>query len=112
MNITTSHGLGAQPGFPVSAASSHAIVGMTKTVAMDYVSSGVCVNAVCAGPMASDHFDITVENSKHLLEVVPMGRLIEAGEVASAVLWLLSDEAAAVTGLAVPVDGGWGLCHH
>ncbi|KAH6668272.1 hypothetical protein B0J14DRAFT_703962 [Halenospora varia] len=110
VNISSSHGLGAQPGFSGYSAASYGIVGMTRTVAMDYITSGVRLNCVC--PAATDTEGLEASGSKEkLLSFIPMGRLITAQEVANAVLFLIGDGASAMTGLSIPVDGGWSLCH-
>jgi NAD(P)-dependent dehydrogenase (short-subunit alcohol dehydrogenase family) len=110
--ITSSHGLRAQAGFPASAASSHGIVRTTKTVGMGFASSGVCVDAVCAGHLTLEGDEGDRKTLKRLLEVIPKGRLIEAEEITSAALRLLDDGAAAVTGLAILVGCARRLCHY
>lgn len=78
---------------------------------------GVRVNAVCPGPIdtpmlplffgrADDHQDAQ-ENHRRLMAMVPMGRLGRPREIAHAAMWLLSDDASYITGVVLPVDGGY-----
>ncbi len=102
-----------QVGFataPAYVAAKHGLVGLTKTVALDYATQGIRVNVV--GPafihtpliagLESDPATLELLISKH-----PMGRLGEPEEVAELVLWLSSDEASFVTGAYYAVDGGY-----
>jgi NAD(P)-dependent dehydrogenase (short-subunit alcohol dehydrogenase family) len=91
-------------------ASKHGIVGLTKAAALECAQQGIRVNAVCPGyirtPMLEKLTRIAPAIEQHLIEREPMGRLGTPEEVATAVLWLLSDEASFVTGHALVVDGG------
>jgi NAD(P)-dependent dehydrogenase (short-subunit alcohol dehydrogenase family) len=102
---------------PVYSAAKFAIVGLTKSLAQRFAPDGVRVNVVCPGladtPMkigftgrSGDPAEAAA-NQARLLAAVPMGRLCRAEEVAHAVLWLASDDASFVTGVALPVDGGF-----
>lgn len=102
---------------PVYSAGKFAIVGLTKSLAQRFAVDGVRVNVVCPGladtPMklgftgrSGDPAEAAA-NQARLLAAVPMGRLCRAEEVAHAVLWLASDDASFVTGVALPVDGGF-----
>ena len=102
---------------PVYSAGKFAIVGLTKSLAQRFAVDGVRVNVVCPGladtPMklgftgrSGDPAEAAA-NQARLLSAVPMGRLCRAEEVAHAVLWLASDDASFVTGVALPVDGGF-----
>lgn len=95
----------ASNGYSVSKA---AIVMMTKTLALDLARFGIRVNAVAPGiidaPMAKVVQGIA---DMSLEERIPMGRIGHADEVAKAVHFLLSDEASYITGISLPVDGGW-----
>jgi NAD(P)-dependent dehydrogenase (short-subunit alcohol dehydrogenase family) len=102
---------------PVYSAGKFAIVGLTKSLAQRFAVDGVRVNVVCPGladtPMKigftgrSGDAAEAAANQARLLAAVPMGRLCRAEEVAHAVLWLASDDASFVTGVALPVDGGF-----
>lgn len=102
---------------PVYSAAKFAVVGLTKSLAQRFAADGVRVNVVCPGladtPMkigftgrSGDPVEAE-ENQKRLLASVPMGRLCRPEEAAYAALWLASDEASFVTGVALPVDGGF-----
>ena len=92
------------------AASKHAVVGLTKTAALEYARDGIRVNAVCPGPTATPPLLRLLgddpERQRRSAGRIPMGRLGQPSEIAEAVLWLCSDAASFVTGSAVSVDGG------
>jgi NAD(P)-dependent dehydrogenase (short-subunit alcohol dehydrogenase family) len=102
-------------GFPNNVAystSKHAVIGLTRTAALEYAKRGIRVNAVCPafvhtpmvdGFIAADplHF-----NLDRLAGMQPMGRMGTPEEVADAVVWLCSDAASYITGVALPLDGG------
>jgi NAD(P)-dependent dehydrogenase (short-subunit alcohol dehydrogenase family) len=102
---------------PVYSAGKFAVVGLTKSLAQRFAADGVRVNVVCPGladtPMKTGFTGRSGDpaeaaaNQARLLASVPMGRLCKAEEVAHAVLWLASDDASFVTGVALPVDGGF-----
>jgi 2-keto-3-deoxy-L-fuconate dehydrogenase len=90
-----------------------AVIGLTKSVAMDYVKQGIRCNAICPGtvdtPSLGDRinaFDDPVQARKDFIARQPMGRLATAGEVAPLVVYLASDESAFCTGNAYSCDGG------
>ncbi len=86
----------------------HAVVGLTRSVATDYAPHNIRVNAICPGPIATR---IAPEPGTDLyqrqISKTPMGRVGQPREVAYAALFLASDEASYVTGVVLPVDGGW-----
>ena len=92
-------------------ASKHGVVGLTRTAALECARTGVRVNAVCPGVIHTamidryTHGDSGIE--AQLSGGEPIGRMGRPEEVADAVVWLCSDEASFVTGVAIPVDGGW-----
>ena len=102
---------------PIYSAAKFAVVGLTKSLAQTFAPDNVRVNVVCPGladtPMkigftgrSGDPTEAEA-NQARLLASVPMGRLCKAEEAAHAVLWLASDDASFVTGVALPVDGGF-----
>lgn len=107
-------GLVAQADSPVYCASKGAVVMLAKALALDYATRGIRVNALCPGiidtPMLQE-FAATrpdPDAAWRSYEVAqPMGRLGTAEECAEAALWLVSSEASFVTGVALPVDGGF-----
>ena len=104
-------GLIGGSGLSAYAASKHGVVGLTKTAALEYATENIRVNAVCPGVIDTAMNERVVAAHPDVGEILknmhPMGRLGTADEVAGAVLWLCSDSASFVTGLAVTVDGGW-----
>ena len=102
---------------PIYSAAKFAVVGLTKSLAQAFASDQVRVNVICPGladtPMKlgfTGRSGIAAEaaaNETKLLTAVPMGRLCKAEDVAYAALWLASDESSFVTGVALPVDGGF-----
>jgi len=102
---------------PVYSAGKFAVVGLTKSLAQTFAPDKVRVNVICPGltdtPMAmgfTSRAGDPVEaaaNEKKLLTAVPLGRLCQPEEIAHAALWLASDDSSFVTGVALPVDGGF-----
>ena len=95
----------------VYVASKHGVVGLTRQAALEYAPRGIRVNAVCPGviqtPMVDRAFAARPGLEEQWRAAEPIGRLGAAEEVAAAVVWLCSDAASFVTGVALPVDGGW-----
>lgn len=90
-----------------------AIIGLTKSVARDFIAQGVRCNAICPGtvqtPSLDDRinaFDDPVEARKQFIARQPMGRLGTTAEIAAAAVYLASDDAAYTTGTAMVLDGG------
>jgi NAD(P)-dependent dehydrogenase (short-subunit alcohol dehydrogenase family) len=107
-------GLVAQTDSPVYCASKGAIVMLAKALALDYATRGIRVNALCPGiidtPMLRRFVDAMPDPGASWAAhsaAQPMGRLGTAEECADAALWLVSAEASFVTGVALPVDGGF-----
>jgi NAD(P)-dependent dehydrogenase (short-subunit alcohol dehydrogenase family) len=98
-------------------ASKHAVLGLTRTAAVDLAAFGVRVNAICPGPvdtrmMASlerqeaDRGSTVEAAHAAFVRNIPAGRYARPEEVAEVVAFLLSDASAYVTGTAIPIDGG------
>jgi 2-keto-3-deoxy-L-fuconate dehydrogenase len=91
-------------------ASKGAVIALTRALAIDHVADGVRVNAVCPGTVDSPWVRRLVDDVGESLDALrarqPMGRLGAPGEIAAAVLYLASDDAAFVTGTALVIDGG------
>lgn len=93
-------------------ASKFGVIGLTRNAAMDYGRHGIRINALAPGstatPMMMNAFDQnTSEFRESFLQSVPMGALAEPADQADAVVWLCSDHSKMVSGIALPVDGGW-----
>ena len=97
----------------VYGASKAAVIGLTKSVAADYIDRGIRCNAICPGTVESpslqariDAFDDPVEARRAFIARQPLGRLGVAEEIAAMAVYLASDESAFTTGTSMVVDGG------
>lgn len=92
-------------------ATKHGVIGQTRSIALQYGSYGVRVNAVCPGTIETAMVERMAAGGELDVEAaaaaVPLGRLGRPEEIAAAVLWLASDAASYVTGVALPVDAGY-----
>ncbi len=110
--VNTSSGAGVRgvAGGAAYAASKHAIIGLTRSAALDYAKSGIRVNAVLPGNIETPMMDrFTGGDLQKAIDLEPVGRLGKPEEIAEAVLWMCSDLGGFVTGAAISVDGGWSL---
>ena len=112
--IVNCSSLGGLVGLPERAAyhaSKHAVIGLTKSAAVEYATRGIRINAICPGvidtPMVSDMLKGQTEAMTEIIKQQPIGRLGRAEEIANAVLWLCSPAASLVLGIALPIDGGY-----
>lgn len=110
VNMSSVYGVAAdQTAFPSYVAAKHAIVGLTRSAAIQYASHGIRVNAVLPGvietPLIANSLSTDPER---LYRMHPLGRLGKPHEVAAAVAWLCGEEAGFVTGTCLPIDGGNG----
>jgi NAD(P)-dependent dehydrogenase (short-subunit alcohol dehydrogenase family) len=98
------------PGRAPYASSKAAIMGLTRTLALEWATKGVTVNAICPGPFATEmNKQLLNDPAKYrdFVSRIPMGRWGELHEIAGAAVFLASGAAAFVTGSALFVDGGW-----
>ncbi|WP_216895440.1 SDR family NAD(P)-dependent oxidoreductase [Nocardia alni] len=109
VNIASNGGLYAIPTAPAYVAAKHGIVGLTKVAAVDYAPDDIRVNAVCPGPTLTPGFEQVAEGTDMIARqaaITPLGRLATPEEAAAAAVWLCSEAASYVTGIALSVDGG------
>lgn len=111
VNTSSVAGLIGLPGIPAYDASKHAIVGLTRTAALEYALQKIRVNAICPGaietPMLERFMGGRPGGREEMVRIEPMGRIGTPEEIASAVVWLCSDKASFMTGQAIAADGGW-----
>jgi NAD(P)-dependent dehydrogenase (short-subunit alcohol dehydrogenase family) len=110
VNTASVAGLGAAPKMSIYAASKHAVIGLTKSAAVEYGKKKIRVNAVCPAVIDTDMWRRAAESDPKKAEFVagmhPVGRIGKVEEIAAAVLYLCSDAAAFTTGHSLAVDGG------
>lgn len=120
INIASVHGMVASTNKVAYVAAKHAIIGVTRTIALETAESGITVNAICPGwvrtPLVERQIEALAEREQVSQEVAavrlleekqPTKRFTEVDHIARAVLFLCSDAASNITGIALPVDGGW-----
>jgi len=111
VNMASIAGLVGFEGLPAYVASKHALVGLTKTAALEFAPHAIRVNAVCPGVIQTAMIDRLIGGDPAMAAGFaagePIGRLGRAEEIGEAVAWLCSDRASFITGAALPVDGGW-----
>jgi 3-hydroxybutyrate dehydrogenase len=120
INIASAHGLVASPFKAAYVAAKHGIVGLTKVAALETAEEGITCNAICPGyvytPLVEAQIDgqakahgISREQVVHdvLLAQQPNKRFATVEELGALTVFLASDAAASITGIALPVDGGW-----
>jgi NAD(P)-dependent dehydrogenase (short-subunit alcohol dehydrogenase family) len=111
VNMSSIYGEAGKAAHHAYVASKHAVLGMTRSVALEHATRGVRVNALCAGATATlgmQQAQLAVPDVvQALIDEHPIGRLAREEEIASAVLWLCSDGASYVTGTPLAVDGGF-----
>jgi len=113
VNIASLAGLKASPNNISYSASKFAVVGMTKSVAMEYATKNIRVNAVCPGytesALLTQLINAKPEMDAVLKSVIPMKRYGRAEEIADAIVWLASDNTQFMTGQTITLDGGTSL---
>jgi len=111
VNVSSIYGVVGKTAHHAYVASKHAILGMTRSVALEYATRGVRVNALCPGLTRTESMDTAEAAAPALVHDLvaqhPMARMATVDEVAAAALWLCSAGAGFITGAALPVDGGF-----
>jgi NAD(P)-dependent dehydrogenase (short-subunit alcohol dehydrogenase family) len=110
VNMSSVAGVMGFPQMPVYIASKHAVLGLTKSAALEYAKSGIRINAIAPGVVETEMFERVAEDDKQLGEslksITPIGHIGDPQEIANAVVWLLSEKASFVLGHTLLVDGG------
>jgi NAD(P)-dependent dehydrogenase (short-subunit alcohol dehydrogenase family) len=118
INISSTVGLRGYPYIAAYAASKHAVIGLTRTLALEAVKKGITVNAICPGYTETDLVSEAIDNiaktsgrdkvtiKTEIENMSPMGRLVTPEEVAESAAWLCLPSSASVTGQAIVVAGG------
>jgi NAD(P)-dependent dehydrogenase (short-subunit alcohol dehydrogenase family) len=107
VNTASNAGLRGVKRIGAYAATKHGILGLTKNGAIEYANDGIRVNAVCPGAIMTPLMTgVSPERQQEILRPQALRRVGEPEEVAAVVVWLCSDEASFVTGVAMPVDAG------
>jgi NAD(P)-dependent dehydrogenase (short-subunit alcohol dehydrogenase family) len=113
VNVASLAGLKASGNNIAYSASKFAVVGMTKSAALEYASKGIRINAVCPGYTQTALFERVLEEKPDmhdkLLAHTPMRRFGEPIEIAKAILWLASNNTEFITGQTITLDGGLSL---
>ncbi|HTH99093.1 MAG TPA: 3-hydroxybutyrate dehydrogenase [Stellaceae bacterium] len=120
INIASAHGLVASPHKVAYVAAKHGVVGATKVAAIELANDGITVNAICPGwvltPLVEHQLedrakeagtDVPTEEKKMLQETQPMLKFSTPEEIGALTVFLCSDGAATITGVPLPIDGGW-----
>ncbi len=120
INTASAHALVASPFKVAYVAAKHGIAGITKTVALEAATAGITVNAICPGyvwtplvekqiPDTAKARGMTEEQVKRdvILAAQPTKEFVTVDEVAALAVYLCRDEAKAITGALLPIDGGW-----
>jgi NAD(P)-dependent dehydrogenase (short-subunit alcohol dehydrogenase family) len=110
VNNSSALGVIAMAGVAVYSASKHAVIGLTKAVALEYAKNGIRINAVLPAAIETDMFNRFAADEQtrdYVNSLHPIGRIGKSEEIADAVLWLCSDKSSFVTGHSLVLDGGF-----
>jgi len=113
VNVSGTFGLIGSANIAPYSATRHAVLGLTKSAALEYVKLGIRINAVCPGAAKTPLLDMATGGNPDVeaqwASFMPIGRLATADEVANAIVWLCSHDSSFVVGHALAVDGGWAI---
>ena len=111
VNTSSIMGLTGAIRVPAYTAAKHGVAGITKAAALEYARHGIRINAVCPAPiytpMLNQAFEKRPDMEERYARSEPMKRIGQPEEVGEAVAWLCSDRASYMTGVPMPVDGGY-----
>jgi len=110
VNVSSVAGVIGMPMIPLYVASKHAVVGLTKGLALEFAKQNIRINVVLPGAVSTpmiDRFAKTEETTAYLNSLHPIGRIADAEEVADSILHLASEKASFITGTSLRVDGGF-----
>jgi NAD(P)-dependent dehydrogenase (short-subunit alcohol dehydrogenase family) len=111
INTSSGAGLIGVARFSNYVAAKHGVIGLTKAAALEYITQGIRINAICPGTARSQMVDEWMQGSAEAEASVaalhPIGRIAGPEEIAEAAVWLASDAASFVVGTAMSVDGGY-----
>jgi len=114
VNVGSISSFVGQAGTPAYTTSKHALLGLTRSIALDYAADGLRCNCVCPGitdtPMLREHLDTTPDPEATLadrLRRVPMGVALTPEEVAKSLLYFSCEDSAGITGTSLTIDGGY-----
>ena len=120
INIASAHGLVASPFKSAYVAAKHGVVGLTKTVALEVAETAITCNAICPGYVKTPLVEGQIKDqakvhnmseAQVVREVIlasqPNRRFVEVDEIGALVLFLCSAGASSITGIALPIEGGW-----
>jgi len=110
VNVASIAGMRALANQLSYVASKHAVIGMTKTAAVEYARTDIRINAVCPvftnTPLVEGMFKSNERLRDKLVQTIPVGRYGEVSDISNAILWLTDSASSFVTGLCLPIDGG------
>lgn len=113
VNVSSMHGFATVPNFFPYASAKAGLVGLTRSMALDYGDQGIRVNVVCPGFVRTRLVEDSIERNPDpgaaeaaMVRAVALGRIAETSEVAAAIAFLASDDASYITGASLLVDGG------
>ncbi len=114
VNVGSISSFVGQAATPAYTASKHGVLGLSRSIALDYAAAGLRCNCVCPGitdtPMLREHLDSTGDAEAALakrLRRVPLGKALRPAEIARTVLYLSCEDSAGVTGTSLVIDGGY-----
>ena len=120
INVASAHALVGSPYKSAYVAAKHGVLGLTKVVALETAEDGITCNAICPGyvrtPLVEKQIDDQAQAhgiaretviSDILLKQQPNKKFVEVAELAALAVFLCSDQAGSLTGVALPMDGGW-----